>query len=121
MLISEVLTDDAVLAELGRRIERHRLQRNWTQEQLAFKAQIGRATVQRLERGTSVQGLSLIKVLRALDLLEGLQAAIPAAIELPIAELERERRAFRTRARNRNREAADEPTHEQWRWADPGA
>lgn len=92
MRLDELLTDGAVLAELGCRLERHRLERNWTQGELAFEAQLGRATVQRMERGRSVQSVSLIKVLRTLGLMAALDAAVPALIVLPIAELEREHR-----------------------------
>lgn len=127
MRLDELLTDDAALAELGRRIERHRLQRNWTQDELAFEAQLGRATVQRLERGQSVQSVSLIKVLRTLGLLSALDAAVPESIALPIAELERERRRGRQRARRRHgaRRGGDtgaEPggpsERGDWRWGD---
>jgi DNA-binding XRE family transcriptional regulator len=81
-------TDAAVLAELGRRLERHRLERNWTQAVLAAEAGVGQATVQRAERGESVQMTSMIKLLRALGLLAALDVAIPESIDLPIAQLE---------------------------------
>jgi len=109
-------TNDAVLAELGRRLERHRLQRNWTQAEMAEEAQVGRATVQRLERGQSVQAVSLIKVLRTLGLLSALDAAVPESIELPIAELEREQRRGRRRARARRGGTRAKPAQQTWRW-----
>jgi len=119
MHIEELLTDDAVLAEIGRRLEHHRLQRNWTQAQLAFEAQIGKATLQRMERGRSAQTLSLIKVLRALELLAPLDAAIPESLDLPIAELARARRGPRQRARARVRGRGEQPsTREAWRWGE---
>jgi transcriptional regulator with XRE-family HTH domain len=122
MHFDEITTDGVVLAELGRRLERHRLERNWTQAELAAEAGIGQATVQRAERGESVQMTSMIKLLRTLDLLAGLDLAIPESIDLPIAQLEREQRKVRRRARGRrggpHAESADEP----WTWGDqPGA
>jgi len=128
MRFNEITTDAAVLAELGRRLERHRLERNRTQAELAAEAGIGQATVQRAERGSSVQMTSMVKLLRTLGLLEGLDAAIPESIELPIAQLERERRSRRrasgrghARTRTRNRPPA-EPAEESWTWGDePGA
>src|SRR5271168_1483855 len=101
MRFDEALTDAAVLAELGRRLERHRLERNWTQAEIAAEAGIGQATVQRAERGQSVQMTSMIKLLRTLELLGGLDLAIPESIDLPIARLEREQRKRRRRARGR--------------------
>jgi transcriptional regulator with XRE-family HTH domain len=118
MPLDDLHSDDAVLAELGRRLERHRLERNWTQEQLAYRAQIGRATLQRLERGRSVQSSSLIRVLRALELLDGLDTLVPASLELPIAQLERERRTARRRARGRAHEPARAPEEQVWQWGD---
>jgi putative transcriptional regulator len=118
MHFAEITTDAAVLAELGRRLERHRLERNWTQAELATEAGIGQATVQRAERGESVQMTSMIKLLRRLELLGGLDIAVPESIDLPIAQLEREQRKIRRRARGRrgaqNAESPDEP----WTWGE---
>jgi transcriptional regulator with XRE-family HTH domain len=123
MRLDEIMTDAAVLAELGDRLKRHRLARNWTQAEMAAEAGIGQATLQRAERGESVQMTSMIKLLRVLELLAGLDAAIPESIELPIAQLEREQRRRRRRARGtpgrrRGRPAA--PT-EPWRWGEEPA
>jgi transcriptional regulator with XRE-family HTH domain len=121
MQLEELMTDAAVLAELGRRLTRHRLERNWTQAELAAEAGIGQATVQRAERGDSVQMTSMIKLLRTLELLGGLDAAVPESIELPIAQLEREQRKIRRRASGRGHPPA-ESGERPWRWGDePGA
>jgi len=128
MPFSDARTTAAVLAELGRRLERHRLERNWTQAKLAADAGVGQATVQRAERGESVQMTSMIKLLRALELLGGLDAAIPKSIELPIAQLEREQRGNRRRASGSSRAGTSrrsgqshpsaEPTDQTWTWGD---
>lgn len=115
MQFDELTTDAAVLAELGRRLERHRLERNWTQADMAAEAGIGVATVQRAERGRSVQMTSMIKLLRTLGLLAGLDLAIPESIDLPIAQLDRQQRNIRRRARGRAGRSA-EPAEEAWRW-----
>ncbi len=120
MHLDELMTDAAVLTELGRRLTRHRLERNWTQAELAALAGVGQATVQRTERGESVQMTSMIKLLRALGLLGGLEVAVPESIDLPIARLEREQRKLRRRARGRSRGRAS--TDQPWTWGDePGA
>jgi transcriptional regulator with XRE-family HTH domain len=103
MHLDELMTDAAVLAELGRRLARHRIERNWTQAELAAEAGVGQATVQRAERGESVQMTSMTKLLRTLGLLGGLDLAIPESIDLPIARLEREQRRVRRRASGRSR------------------
>lgn len=117
MHLNALQTDVAVLAELGKRIAAHRLERNWTQADLADEAGIGKATVQRAESGRSVQMTSMVRLLRTLGLLEALNAAIPESVRLPIAELERERHQTRRRARARS-EPSKEPRGEPWAWGD---
>jgi transcriptional regulator with XRE-family HTH domain len=119
MNLEELMTGDAVLEELGRRLARQRLERNWTQAQMAAEAGLGQATVQRAERGESVQMTSMVKLLRTLGLLGALDAAVPESIVLPIAQLEREQRHARRRASGRGRgRAADEPGERPWTWGD---
>jgi transcriptional regulator with XRE-family HTH domain len=118
MRLDELMTDDAVLDELGRRLVRQRVQRNITQAEMAEQAGIGRATLQRLERGESVQMTSMIKLLRALGLLSALDAAVPESIDLPIAELERERHRARRRARGRRGRQSAESAGAPWRWGE---
>ena len=113
MRFSDLHTPDALLEELGRRIERLRLARNLSQEALADKAGIGRATMQRIERGKPVKTTALIKVLGALDRLDILDAALPERVQSPLAELERQRTAERRRASARGASA-----DEQWTWSE---
>lgn len=119
MRLDELLTDRAVLGELGRRLAKHRLARNWTQSEMAARAGVGQATVQRAERGQSVQMTSIIKLLRTLELLDNLDTAVPESIRLPIAELERERSKPRQRARRRA-DTPHEPPEKPWTWGDEG-
>lgn len=119
MHLDELLTPSAVLDELGNRLARHRLARNWTQAEMAARAGVGQATVQRAERGQSVQMTSMIKVLRTLGLLGGLDVAVPESIRLPIAELERERHKQRQRARRRA-DTPHESPEKPWTWGDEG-
>ena len=119
MQLIDLTTDRAVLAELGARLERHRVERDLTQEQLAELAGVGRATLQRVERGESVQMTSMVKLLRALDLLGALDAAVPERIELPIAQLEREqRRRTRQRASGRRGRPPKQGKRQPWSWGD---
>ena len=121
MRYDQLLTDDAIALELGSRLERVRLARNLSQEELAEEAGIGRATLQRLERGDAVQLSSLIKLLRALGLLDGLEAVAPAEVRSPIAELERRGRgaaAGRRRATGRRVTRQEPSAAPGWRWPD---
>jgi transcriptional regulator with XRE-family HTH domain len=92
------LSDSAALADLGSRLAAVRLKRNLTQTALGREAGVSRATVERLERGVGAELKLLVRVLRALQLLEGFLAAIPADEPSPMALL-RARGKKRQRAR----------------------
>ena len=82
----------SLLTELGARLQRQRLDRNITQAWLATEAGISLPTLQRLEAGASVQLTSLLRVLRALNLLGNLDALVPAPTIQPMALLRRKGR-----------------------------
>lgn len=81
------LTDTAALEALGSRLAAVRLKRNLTQTALGREAGVSRATVERLERGAGADLKLLVRVLRALQLLEGFLAGIPADEPSPMALL----------------------------------
>ncbi len=118
MRITQELTDEAVLAELGQRIARTRLERNLTQRELAEEAGVERKALQRVEAGESVRLVSLVRVLRALGLLGALDALVPepapSPIELLALQGRRRRRASGGRAQAK-RSAGRSPG---WRWGD---
>lgn len=117
MQIEAENTDIAVLRELGARLRRTRLERNLSQGQLAKEAGLGRMTVQRIETGESASVRSLIRVLRVLDLLAGLDRLVPEPPPSPIDQLKRQRGE---RQRAGSSRSAEQPGHEPpaWRWAD---
>lgn len=116
MRISPHLTDEAVLAELGKRLARWRLERNLSQSEFGDEAGLGRRTVQRLEAGAAVQLPSLIRVLRVLDLLESLDRLVPEPVPSPIERLKAVGRERRRAGRPRSSEP--DGVTEPWRWAD---
>ena len=77
MIKFKTLGDEAVLEELGRRLGRRRLALQITQAKLADQAGVAKRTVERIEAGAAAQTLSLIRILRVLDLLQGLDQLIP--------------------------------------------
>jgi len=113
MQINNLLSDDAILAELGERVSRCRLDRRMTQQQLAEQAGISKRTVERLEAGTSTQLVSLIRILRVLELLGNLGQALPAVGPRPIDLLER-----KGKVRQRASSVPEPSGHKPWTWAD---
>jgi transcriptional regulator with XRE-family HTH domain len=108
------ITDDAVLAEIGARIERTRLERNLTQRHVAREAGVGERTLKRLEAGDGGNLTTLVRVLRALDLLPGLEALLPEPLPSPVQQ---------ARLRGARRRRASEPPEAppadgRWAWGD---
>lgn len=116
MQISGDNTDPAVLEELGSRLRRTRLERNLSQAQLAREAGVGRVTVQRIEDGGGASLTSLVRVLRTLDLLGGLDRLVPEPPPSPIDQLKRQGRQ-RQRAGS-PRASAPERGPGPWSWGD---
>lgn len=118
MKISSHLTDEAVLAELGSRLARTRLERNLTQRQLAEEAGVERKALQRIESGESVRLVSLIRVLRALGLLDALDGLIPEPAPSPIELLALQGRRRRRASGERGRSPGGRERTASWRWGD---
>lgn len=73
----EAMSDRAMLAEAGRRVQRERLNRNMAQVALARKAGVSRRALQNFEAGRACTLTLLIRVLRALEKLDALNAFLP--------------------------------------------
>ena len=121
MKITNQLTSDVALQELGARLNQARLDRNLTQAQLAVEAGISKRTVERLEAGSGVTQLdAFIRISRVLGLLENFELMIPAAAPSPIAQLKLGGRK-RRRASGTTRPAAGQvgsPPQSPWTWGD---
>ncbi|SCY96263.1 helix-turn-helix domain-containing protein [Flavobacterium caeni] len=62
-------SDVAIVETIGAFIKHHRLLQNKTQQQVATDAGVNRSTIVQLENGESITLLTLIQVLRVLNLL----------------------------------------------------
>lgn len=70
------LPEKPLMQALGERIAMHRKNRRWTQPELAEKAGIGVATLVRLENTGQANLDNVLRVLRALRLLDRLEDAL---------------------------------------------
>ena len=107
------VTSRSLRAELGVRLARQRLARNVTQEALAETAGIGLRTLRRVEAGDPSSVDSVLRVVIALGLADGLMTGIPALEVRPIERVESRGRE-RRRARSSKSRTSDEP----WSWSD---
>lgn len=114
MNIEAHLSDRAILTEIGQRLSRRRLELELTQADLAGEAGVSKRTVERVEAGESVQTTNLVRVLRALALLEVLDAALPEVGPRPMDLLKlRGKERQRATSKKRHKEAGDD-----WTWGD---
>ncbi len=121
MKIDTTNSDNTILAELGQRVARLRLEQNLKQSELAQQAGVGLRTVQRLESGAVATQLSgFVRVCRVLGLLGQLDQLIPEAATSPIAQLKQQnktrRRAFGKKPRNANARKTSPGKGPAWTW-----
>ena len=113
MVIEQLLTDDVILREIGRRLARRRMDLGYTQAELAEASGVAKRTVERIEAGGSAQMSNMIRILRVLNRLDGMNHLLPETGPSPLDLLKlggKERqRASGQRARQ---------TNEKWSWGD---
>jgi transcriptional regulator with XRE-family HTH domain len=114
MDIANLTGDDAILAEIGQRVARRRLDLGLTQADLAEQAGVAKRTVERIEAGSSAQTSSMVRILRTLELLPRLDLLFPEAEPRPMDLLKRKGKP-RRRASSRRRQG---PTAPPWSWDD---
>ena len=91
---SNQMSDDAIIKYIGAFIKQQRLDKNMTQQELADKAGINRTTLYEFEQGRRCQLLTLIQILRTLDLFHVLKEfeIIQQISPMELAELEMKKR-----------------------------
>lgn len=112
MRIDDLASNEAVAAEIGRRIQSARIAYPLTQAQLAERSGVSQRTVANLERGSDVTMGSLVSVLRALGLLSRMDVLVPGEEVRPADLL-----AGRPR-RQRVRPSIKAAPSSSWKWGD---
>jgi transcriptional regulator with XRE-family HTH domain len=114
-MISNKTADELVLLEIGSRVARVRLELSLTQAGLSAAAGVSKRTIERIESGQSTQLSSVIRVLRALGVLENMETLIPPAVPGPIEKLD-------TQGKSRQRASSSDHKRDgqqrEWTWGD---
>ncbi|MDD4737397.1 MAG: helix-turn-helix domain-containing protein [Kiritimatiellae bacterium] len=113
MKIESLLTEEAVLTELGGRLARRRIELGLAQAALAEKAGVSKRTVERMEAGATAQTATLIRILRALELLERMETLVPDTGPRPM-DLLKLKGKERQRAPRKKPKTSGKP----WKWGD---
>ncbi|MDH7798851.1 MULTISPECIES: helix-turn-helix transcriptional regulator [unclassified Beijerinckia] len=114
MKITLTMPETTVLAELGERAQRYRVDMNLTQAELAKKAGVSQRTIERFEGGSSVQLETLLRILRTLQLSANLDQLVPEANIRPI-----QLASSKTEVRHRsNKRRNTSPKGAGWVWGD---
>ncbi len=108
-----LLTDNAILEHVGDRVRQLRLRKDLTQYQLAKDSGVGKSTIERFEKGHSIQLTSYIRILRTFGKLDALLDLIPEQAASPMEMLMRE-----LPAKYRASKANKEKNPSAWKWGD---
>lgn len=111
-------TDESALALLGKRLAAFRIRNNWTQVKFAQISGVSKCTIERIERGDSVQVLNLIKVLRACNMLDAFLGIFPDDAPSPMQILQMGKVKTRRRASSprKSTTAANIAAEKPWVW-----
>ncbi|ORJ53671.1 helix-turn-helix domain-containing protein [Geothermobacter hydrogeniphilus] len=111
--MNNMMNDRAILQEVGRRLNRCRIDQGLTQARLASEAGVAKRTVERIEAGESAQTSNLVRILRVLGLLDAFVAALPESGPRPMELLRLHGKERRRASSKRSRDSGD-----SWQWGD---
>lgn len=112
MDITNFLSDELILNEIGNRFLKKRLEQNISQKEMAEKCGVSLSTVIRFEKGASIQLESFIKLLKGLNCAENLNLTIGKTVDSPIQLIKNKKikqrvsKSIKTQAEN------------TWKWGD---
>jgi len=86
------MTDSEIIQEIGIRLRIKRMSKNLTQQMLAGQTGLNRSTIRDIENGRPVNFMSLLPILRRLNLLEGIDESIPDYEASPVLAMTQKNR-----------------------------
>jgi transcriptional regulator with XRE-family HTH domain len=101
------MTDKAIAAEIGERIEQLRLERNLTQQQLADHIGLSRVSYRHLVAGNG-KFVNVIAVLRVLDQLALVERFVPETVFSPMEQLKMKGKQRQRASKTRDTESSTE-------------
>src|SRR5664279_5079448 len=110
-IIQSEISDRALMKRIGSFIRHHRLEQNKSQSQLAEEAGINRSTLSQFENGMNSNLLTFIQLLRALNMLNILDAF---SIETQISPLQLARMDKLKRLRAGRKEKVKDKPESDW-------
>jgi transcriptional regulator with XRE-family HTH domain len=107
-----ILSDTAIIKELGKQLQQMRLNKNLTQGKLSEITGLDRVTISKVENGRAATLLTFVQLLRALDKLQLLEAfdSEPEISPMQVAEMQAK---YRKRA---SKKKPDAPSQYQSEW-----
>lgn len=85
MKLSIANTAEEVQTEVARRLTQNRLNRGWTQAELATRAGVSKRSVERLESGKDNPRMAVfLAVVQTLGLIDRLDALLPEVVQTPL-------------------------------------
>lgn len=112
-----LMSDEAILKELGDRLKQERLNQNLSQDELAEAAGLGRRTITNIENGHGGTLTTFVGMLRALDKLNHLDLFLPPNTISPIA-LADNNGLYRQRATGKRKTLDVKEDAGEWTWGD---
>ena len=110
MRINKDLSPEAAKKEIASRIKQDRILSGITQEKLADMAMVSVRTIKRFEAGEEISLLNFIRILNALDLIDGLDELVPDQELRPSAHM--------PEYKPRKRASVKKSAKQEWKWGD---
>jgi transcriptional regulator with XRE-family HTH domain len=113
LIMIAFLSNPQIEQELGKRIKRHRVERNLSQSEIATRSGLSRRTITAIENGEGSTLTTLIAILRALNALDVLESFLPDPGPSPMAMamLQEPTPKYPSKARK-------SPAPKPWKWGD---